>query len=406
VWIPAEGYLIEAIEQRPGQPQLQEGDVLRWVGDTCLSGFSVEAQADAALASSLRDGMSATAFRPAADPRSGDVVRASSARAEMAPLWLPSVAIGTWSWGNEDFGGSALGADRGRGALLEAFGAALDAGACLFDTAPTYGKGFAEVALGKCLASGRYALIATKYYPRGKDRDMAAAMIVMAQQSISRLRPAEGCLDLFQLHRVAEPPHSLEEQADGLAAVVRAGLARAVGVCNCSLEELRRIRARLWEAHGLALSTCQVELSLVRQLPCSSGLVAACRSMGVAVLAYSPLAMGRLSGRFDPFGGAGPRWGRDGSRTRPFGTGLDAEPPALARLLAALREVGQRHGKSCAQVALNWVLCQGAIPISGARSCIQAMENSGAMGWRLSPEEVALLTALGARGATSEYQHG
>ncbi|CAE7621873.1 unnamed protein product [Symbiodinium sp. CCMP2592] len=70
-------------------------------------------------------------------------------------------------------------------------------------------------------------------------------------------------------------------------------------VCNFSLAELRVVHDRLKSVHGLPLSTCQVELSLLRQLPVSSGLVNGCRELGITVLAFSPLAMGRLSGQYD-----------------------------------------------------------------------------------------------------------
>ncbi|CAK9013640.1 unnamed protein product [Durusdinium trenchii] len=68
--------------------------------------------------------------------------------------------------------------------------------------------------------------------------------------------------------------------------------------------------------------------------------------------------------------------------------------------------MAQKYGKTCAQVAINWVLCQGAVAICGARSGEQAAENAGAMGWRLSAEDALLLGALGARGETSDFQHG
>jgi len=404
VWIRPEGYLIESVESWPGQPQLQVGDVIRAVGGVELGNLPSEDQADAALASAIGAGVLVRILRPSVDVSAGDVVRASAASKSAQPLWLPSVGLGTWSWGNDDFGAGA-----GRHSVNESFfKVALDRGSFFFDTAPTYGRGFAEDSLGQFSRTvGSFSIVATKYYPKKTDRDLASAMMASAEQSIRRLSPAEGCLDLFQLHRIADPPHSPEEQADALAAVVQAGYARAVGVCNCSVDELRVIRTRLLDAHGLALSTCQVEFSLARQLPAVSGLIAACREMGVVVLAYSPLAMGRLTGRFDPLRGAAPRWGRDGNRSRPFGSELDGDPGAMSQLLAAMKKIGQEHdGKTRAQVALNWVMCQGAIPLAGARSSNYATENAGAMGWRLKPGAVSQLTALGGRGSTSDFQHG
>jgi aryl-alcohol dehydrogenase-like predicted oxidoreductase len=64
------------------------------------------------------------------------------------------------------------------------------------------------------------------------------------------------------------------------------------------------------------------------------------------------------------------------------------------RLVGLLREVGQAHGKTPAQVALNWLICQGAVPIPGAKTAEQARANAGALGWRLTDDELAALDPL------------
>ncbi|CAK0870157.1 unnamed protein product, partial [Prorocentrum cordatum] len=287
-----------------------------------------------------------------------------------APLLLPSVGVGTWSWGNESWGCGSWGPRDAEGLAAEAFEAAVSRGCFFFDSAPTYGKGLAERTLGRLCGEGRYAVVATKHYPRAHDRDLAAAVARTAREAIARLR-LDGPLDLLQLHKPADPPASLEQQADALAAAVTAGLARAVGVCNFSMGELRTVQERLRRAHGLQLSSCQLELSLLRQLPVASGAVAECQAMGILVFAYSPLAMGRLSGKYRP-GGPPPPWGRSGGEPRPFGAALDGDPAALGELLDAMWRVGQRcGGRTVAQVALNWVLAQGAVPLPGARDAAQ-----------------------------------
>ncbi|CAE8581024.1 unnamed protein product [Polarella glacialis] len=403
VWLPPEGYLVEAVcPEKPGQPDLRPGDVLRRVGEVTLGGHKEEPAADRALASALKDGAVVHVFRPSCDAALGDLVAVARGAApkmrgrnEASPsssLLLPSVGVGTWSWGNDAFGIPEAAVADG---ISDAFRAAVGLGSFFFDTAPSYGKqGFAERSIGRLCSEGNYAITATKHFPRAGS-DLAAAMKATAREARSRLQ-LQGPLELMQLHRTAEPPCSLEAQADALAAVVKAGLANAVGVCNFSLEELQVVHERLLHAHGIPLSTCQVELSLARQLPVSCGLVAGCRELGISVIAYSPLAMGRLTGRYDPIRGDRPRWkGRGGENSRPFGAALDQDPSAWSQLLEALQRVGERHGRSPAQVAINWVLCQGAVAIAGARNKAQAQENAGAMGWRLSQEEAAGLAALG-----------
>jgi pyridoxine 4-dehydrogenase len=63
-------------------------------------------------------------------------------------------------------------------------------------------------------------------------------------------------------------------------------------------------------------------------------------------------------------------------------------------VIALLKRIGEKHGKSVGQVAINWVICKGALPIPGVKDPAQAKENAGAMGWRLSPEEVVQLDNL------------
>lgn len=414
VWHPPEGYLVEAIDSWPGQPGLSQGDILRAIDGVSLRVYN-EARAESIMAAKLRDGVSIDVFRPQAHALNGDLVvlpTASGGATAMpvSPLWIPSVGVGTWSWGNDSWGFGSWGSSPGIDADEEvsaAFHAALDCGSFFFDTAPTYGKGYAETSLGSFVSAGRYAVIATKFFPRRRDRELAPALLSIAREAIKRLR-LDGPLDLLQLHKPADPPVSLEAQADALASAVHAGLTRAVGICNFSLDELRSVHDRLRVAHGIPLSTCQVELSLLRQLPVTSGLLAACKEYGIVVLGFSPLAMGRLSGKYKPVIGTPwhPRWGCRGEQTRPFGASLDSDPGAMSKLLQVMLEMSRRYKCTVAQVALNWVLCQGAVAIPGARSRSQAEENAGAMGWRLSAQDVKTLSSLGADGSTSDFQHG
>ncbi|CAE7491911.1 unnamed protein product [Symbiodinium natans] len=296
VWFPPEGYLVEAIEDIPGQPGLRSGDVLRRVGAAALGGLGSQSAADRALAGALKDGVLGRVYRPRCDAAAGDLV---AARTAASPLWLPSVGVGTWSWGNESFGHQhvAPGSPAAKEAAASTFKAATGLGSYFFDSAPTYGRGFAEESLGHlATTTGHFSVVATKHFPRAGPRDLAAAVVTTAREAAARLQLES--VELLQLHRPAEPPCSLEAQADALASAVKAGAAKAVGVCNFSLAELRVVHDRLKSVHGLPLSTCQVELSLLRQLPVSSGLVNGCRELGVTVLAFSPLAMGRLSGRY------------------------------------------------------------------------------------------------------------
>jgi len=214
--------------------------------------------------------------------------------------------------------------------------------------------------------------------------------------SLERLQmPA---VHLYQVHG----PISLRSHAAmaaALAGVFRAGLVKAVGVSNYSEKEIRAIHAELAK-HGVPLASNQIEFSLLRTMPESSGLLRACKELGVVVLAYSPLGQGRLTGKYSA---SNPPPGKRNFSDYPM---AEIDP-----LIAELRRMGERYGaKTPSQVALNWVICKGAVPIPGAKNRQQAEQNAGALGWRLSAEDVEALDRVSKPGKRSLmlrfWQHG
>lgn len=296
------------------------------------------------------------------------------------PLSFRPLGIGTWQWGDGIVWGYQRNADD---ALRQAFDAALDSGLTLFDTAELYGFGRSETLIGQFRRiRDRNAVIATKFMPlpwRIRRADLIAAL----RRSLKRL--ALERVDLYQIHWPS-PPLAVEAWAEALAQAVEAGLTRTVGVSNYSVDQMRRTHALLAK-RGIQLASNQVEYSLVVRDPEQSGLVQACAELGVKLIAYSPLGMGILTGRYSAQNVP------PGFRGRRFDTAYltRAEP-----LIAKLRELGVANGKTPAQVALNWTLCKGAIPIPGARTPKQASDNAGALGWRLSTEAIAALDTISA----------
>ena len=290
------------------------------------------------------------------------------------------MGIGTWAWGDRStwgYGRTHTDAD-----LQAAFEASLAAGINLFDTAEAYGRGQSERLVGRFISmSQRPVRIATKFVPlpwRLRKQNLLDAL----RASLDRLRLKQ--VDLYQLH-FPFPPIPLETWMDGLADAVQAGLVRAVGISNCSVEQMRRAHAALAK-RGVVLASNQVEYSLLHRAPEHNGLMQACREMNVTLIAYSPIRKGVLSGKYTP-------------ENRPTGTFRSsiANRDYLARvqpLIASLREIGQAHGgKTPSQVALNWVMRKGALPIPGAKNVRQAQENAGALGWQLSESEITALDA-------------
>ena len=296
-------------------------------------------------------------------------------------LTIPPLGIGTWAWGDRFYWG--FGRGYGEDDLQAAFEAALDAGITFFDTAEVYGLGRSERFLARFAAASshpraRDPFIATKFFPYPW-RWRQAALPRALRGSLRRLGREQ--VDLYQIHW-PWPPRPVEVWVTALAQVLRQGRARAGGVSNYNLDQMRRAQAVL-EHHGFPLASNQVEFSLLRREIEVNGLLQAAQEQGITILAYSPLAMGILTGKYTPE--HPPR----GPRGRRF-------PPAylerLRPLLHLMEEIGQAHGgKTPAQVALNWVLAKGAVPLAGAKNAAQVRSNVGALGWRLSADEVAAL---------------
>jgi aryl-alcohol dehydrogenase-like predicted oxidoreductase len=180
--------------------------------------------------------------------------------------------------------------------------------------------------------------------------------------------------------------------------VHREGLVRAVGVSNYSIGEMRSIHEQLAD-RGIPLASNQVELSLLRRRPESSGLLAACEELGVVPLAYSPIGQGRLTGKYSA---ENPPPGRRDFSAHPW--------EHIDPVVAELRRIGDAHDRTPAQVALNWIIAKGAVPIPGAKNVGQAEQNAGALGWSLDDAEVASLDAVALDGTRSlrnrVWQHG
>jgi aryl-alcohol dehydrogenase-like predicted oxidoreductase len=197
--------------------------------------------------------------------------------------------------------------------------------------------------------------------------------------SLARLQLAQ--VDLYLIH-VPLPPVKIETWMDALAEAVGAGLVRAVGVSNFSAEQTRRAHAAL-QKHGIPLACNQVEHSLLKRDIERNGVLAACREIGATVVAYRPVAGGLLTGRYTPENPPGrQRW-------RVY------SPEHLARIqpvIDLLGKIGEAHGgKTPSQVALNWSMCKGMLPIPGATKESHLRENVGALGWRLGDDEVGSL---------------
>lgn len=307
---------------------------------------------------------------------SASIVALGATDIRLAPL-----GVGTWAWGDTSFW--QYGSDHDANDVTEAFWASLAAGVTLFDTAEIYGRGVSEKLLGSLARSTEQPLvIATKFFPlpwRLSAKTLHGALVA----SLDRLQVSQ--VDLYQIHWPT-PLIGNQSLMDALADVVANGQVRAVGVSNYNAEQMKRAHEAL-ARRGVPLASNQVEYSLAHRAPERNGVLAACHELNIALIAYSPLAMGLLTGKYNssnrPKGVRGfiPRFQRKQ---------LESTQPVVEKL----RVIGEKYQKKPAQVALNWLIQQGTIPIPGAKNLKQAQDNAGALGWDLEEEDVAALAAL------------
>lgn len=279
----------------------------------------------------------------------------------------------------------------------------LEAGVTMFDSADVYSDGASEEVLGEALRGRRdKVLISTKSgLPMGDGPEDAGSsrsrLIRVVDDSLRRLRTDH--IDLFQLHAY-DAGTPIPEVLGTLDELVRAGKLRYVGVSNFSGWQLMKSLATA-DAHGWPRHVAhQVYYSLVGR-DYEWELMPLGLDQGVGAIVWSPLGWGRLTGkvrRGEPL----PK----GSRlhaTAGFGPPVDDE--RLYDVVDALGKVAADTGKTVPQVAINWLLRRPTVSsvIIGARNEEQLRQNLGAVGWELTPDQVATLDTASAAGAPYPY---
>jgi aryl-alcohol dehydrogenase-like predicted oxidoreductase len=315
----------------------------------------------------------------------------SSLRLGKTDLEIPLIGTGAWAWGDRMVWG--FGRDYAEKDVRGAFFASLNHAINFFDTAEFYGQGRSERLLGAFIKeyledhlsnpaegsnSRETLIIATKFMPFPW-RLWKGTLLNALKNSLTRLGLAY--VDLYQIH-FPLPPIPIETWAEGLGDALELGLAKSVGVSNYNEQQMRQTQLTLMK-RSFHLASNQVEYHLLNRNVEFNGLLKACQDLRITLIAYSPLAQGILTGKYSsehtPPGVRGRRYNRGYlGRVQP--------------LLLLLRDIGREHdSKTPAQVALNWVICKGAVPIPGAKTERQMLENSGALNWRLTDTEVAIL---------------
>jgi len=301
-------------------------------------------------------------------------------------LEVSAVGAGTWQWGGRFYWG--YGQAYTDDDLAAAFAACIESGINWFDTAELYGRGRSEELLGRFVngaktnnaSESQKPLIATKFFPypwRVHKSSFRRAL----KASLRRLNA--DSIDLYQTH-FPYRPRSFKYWVDALADAAEDGLITAVGVSNYSVEQTKRAHEIL-DRRGLVLASNQIGYSLLNRRPESSGVLAACRELGVSVISFGPLFEGLLTGKYGP--GSPPmllrrvRWAS--KRVGP-----------IAPLLSLMGDIAGAHGASRSQVALRWLIQKSTLPIPGVKSAAQAIDNASAMKWELNNNEVEALDGV------------
>lgn len=279
----------------------------------------------------------------------------------------------------------------------------LEAGVTLFDTADVYSGGASEEVLGAALKGRRdRVLISTKTsLPMGDGPNEAGSsrfrLIRAVEDALKRL--STDHIDVLHLHAFdANTP--VEEVLSTLDVLVRDGKVRYVGVSNFSGWQIMKALA-VAERYGWPRYVAnQVYYSLVGR-DYEWDLMPLNADQGLGALVWSPLGWGRLTGKI--------RRGvplPEGSRLHDTaGYGPPVGDEHLFRVVDALDAVAAETGKSVPQVALNWLTIRPTVSsvIIGARNERQLRENLGAVGWALTPEQIAKLDA--ASSVSAPYPH-
>jgi aryl-alcohol dehydrogenase-like predicted oxidoreductase len=274
---------------------------------------------------------------------------------------------------------------------------ALDRGVTMLDTADMYGIGKNEELVGRAIAGRRDGVfIATKF---GIVRDASDPSkrgvcgrpdYVRASCDASLRRLGVDTIDLYYQHRV-DPETPIEETVGAMAELVKAGKVRHLGLSEAGAETIRRAQA----VHPI--TALQMEYSLWSRDP-ENGLLALCRELGIGFVAYSPLGRGFLTGqlkRFEDFAADDYRRFTPRFQGENFQKNLD--------LVQRVEAIATRKGVKAGQLALAWVLAQGAdiVPIPGTKRRTYLDENLDAVAVTLTAGELKEIEAVFPQGAAA-----
>ncbi|TGE09815.1 aldo/keto reductase [Hymenobacter fodinae] len=311
-------------------------------------------------------------------------------------LQVSRITFGSWAAGGWMWGGTE------QNDAVGAIHASYDLGVTSIDTAPIYGQGLSEEIVGEAIKSlpRDKVQILTKFGMRwdlakgdfamktkdnnGHDLDVykyAAPESIMKEVEDSLRRLGTDYIDLYQIHW-PDKTTPIEETMEAVARLVEQGKVRAVGVSNYSVEQMQTAEK------VVNLASNQVPYSMVRR-DIEKDVVPYCIENNKAILAYSPMQLGLLTGKIKP----GQHFEASDLRaTHPL-----FKPESVTRVNAFLdkiRPMAESKNATLGQLVLRWTLAQPGISVAlvGARNAEQAVQNAHAIDVQLSPQEVDFIS--------------
>jgi len=269
---------------------------------------------------------------------------------------------------------------------------ALELGCTFWDSAVVYGGGHNETLLGEYFkehpGTREKVFIASKCgievdfetkKPKGIINNSAAHINEYIEGTIKRLGSTP---DLYYLHRI-EPGRSLEESIGALDGLRKAGKTKYIGLSECGAATLRK-------ACTIAkIDAIQIEYSPWFTDHEQNGLIDTAREFGVTIIAYSPLGKGILTGKFQSTSDFG-----EGDIRRTIPSFGEEHLSSNMRLVEEFKKIADKKGCTSGQLAIAWVIAQGAIPIPGTKSADRLTENFGATNVELSEAELKEIRIL------------
>ncbi len=303
-----------------------------------------------------------------------------------------ALGVGTWAWGDRllwDFG-----KDYGKDDLWSAFQRYINDGIHFFTTSSSFAEGESERILGEFTANTPASVtIATKYVPRPwhlRRSDFLTAL----KESLTRLQ-----LSKLQIYELCPPAGrmTIPRLAECAAEALDMGLIEQIGLSNYSAVQIDAFN-EAFSRFGYSAACLETPYNLLYREIETNGVLEICKKLNITILAQQPLAMGLLTGKYDGDAPAA------GSRRQMM---LRYHTPRLDILLRTMNHIGlENNGKNCAQVALNWIISKGIIPIPGTKTLPQAIENAQTPNWEMTAEQRNLLDTLTGQSAVRLRDNG